>query len=324
MSIFNSDKIINVKSPHDKLKIYYAGFDLNEFRKDELVEQILDVLVDFSYGFHNGILEDSYNKRKLKEAARSIYKIDSFQQTKQKYIDENDEFPDIADKYLKRGEFGELILHLLLRDFHNSLPLLSKIYFKDSRGHTVHGFDAVHIAPDINDKTCDSLWLGESKLYTDGKAGVKELTKDITEHFKKDYLRDEFTLISKTINVGFYTPEQFKDLNKKKEYEDFLIKKDAWLNKIDEKEKLQDILSSITVPLLCTYTSDTFNNHTDETTDEFMESLQNEVEDIEKHFYKHLTIPKPITKLNIILLLFPVPSKKDLVKHLHIEVGKLQ
>jgi len=324
MSIFNSEKIINVQSPHEKLKIYYAGFDFDEFRQDELIEQILDVLVDFSFGFHEGILENKYNRRKLQEAARSIYKIDSFEQSRKKYVDEDSEYDDIEDKYLKRGEFGELILHLLLRDFHNSLPLLSKIHFKDSRGHTVHGFDAVHIAPDISDNSKFSLWLGESKLYKDGKSGVKELTKDISEHFKKNYLRDEFTLVSKKIDVGFYTLEQFKDLNKQEEYKDFLSKKDEWLRKIDEKEKLQDILSSVTVPLLCTYTSDTFNKHTDETTNEFLESLEKEVTEIEEHFYKHLSIPEPITDLNIILLLFPLPSKKDLVKYLHKELEKLQ
>lgn len=310
MSIFGSEKIINIKMPHDKLKIYYVGFDFNKFRQDELVEQILDVLVDFSYGFHNGILEDKYSRRQLKEAAKSIYKIDSFKKAKQKYIDEDDEFADIEDKYLKRGEFGELILHLLLRDFHDSLPLLSKIYFKDSRGHTVHGFDAVHIAPDIVDGSKFSLWLGESKLYTNGKSGAKELTEDINEHFLKDYLRDEFTLISKKLDAGFYTTEQFKDINKKKEYEDFLIKKDEWLAKIDEKEKLQDILSSVTVPLLCTYTSDTFNKHADETTDEFVEALEKEAEEIEKHFYKHLSIPSPITELNIYCFCFLCLLKK--------------
>ncbi len=324
MSVFNSEKIINVQSPHDKLKIYYAGFDFNKFMRDELVEQILDVLVDFSYGFHTGILENKYNRKILKEAARSLYKIDSFQKSKIKYIDEEDEFTDIEDKYLKRGEFGELILHLLLRDFHNSLPLLSKIYFKDSRGHAVHGFDAVHIAPDIVDNTKFSLWLGESKLYTNGKSGVKELTKDINEHFQKDYLRDEFTLISKTIDAGFYTLEQFKDLNKKQEYEKFLLQKEEWLAKIDGKEKLQAILSSVTVPMLCTYTSDTFSKFNDETSKDFLDALESEVKEIEEYFYKHLNIPSPITDLNIILLLFPVPSKKELVQHLHIEVSKLQ
>lgn len=324
MSIFGSEKIINIKSPHEKLNIYYAGFDFSEYRYDELVEQILDVLVDFSYGFHKGILEDSYNRRIYKKAAKSLYKIDGFQKSKQKYIDEDDEFDDdIPDKYLKRGEFGELLLHLLLRDFHNSIPLLSKIHFKDSYGHTVHGFDAVHIAPDINDNSKYSLWLGESKLYKDAKSGVKELTKDILEHFNKEYLRGEFTLISKQKDTGYISLDKFKDANKLKEYEAFLEKKDEWFNKIDEKEKLEDILSTVTIPMLCTYSSNTFNKYQDENSQDFLDSLQEEIKDLEAHFHKHLKIPIPTT-LNIVLLFFPLPSKKELVKKLHVELGCAQ
>lgn len=324
MSIFGSEKIINMQSPHDKLKIYYAGFDLNDYRYDELVEQILDVLVDFSYGFHQGILEDSYNRRIYKHAAQSIYKIGEFDKARQKYVDEDSEFADdIPDKYLKRGEFGELLLHLLLRDFHNSLPLLSKIYFKDSYGHTVHGFDAVHIAPSIQDSSKFSLWLGESKLYTDGKSGVKELANDILEHFNKEYLRGEFALISKQKDTGYISLDQFKDANKIDEYKEFLEKKDEWLKKIDKTEKLQDILSVVTVPMLCTYSSETFNKHQDEDSKDFLDSLYKEISSLEEHFYTHLTVPLS-AELNILLIFFPVPSKKELVKKLHIELGCAQ
>lgn len=34
--------------------------------------------------------------------------------------------------FKNRGEFGEIILHFLLRDFKNTIPLVSKVYFKDS------------------------------------------------------------------------------------------------------------------------------------------------------------------------------------------------
>ncbi len=324
MSIFGSEAIIKCQSLHSKLNIYYSGFEFGVFRLNQLTEQILDALVDFSFGFHNGILENYYGRRILKDAAKALYKIECFEQAYTKYIKEDSEFDDIADKYKKRGEFGELILHLLLRDFHGSLPLLSKIYFKDSLGHAVHGFDAVHIAPDIEDNTKFSLWLGESKLYATGDRGVKALAKDIEEHFKISYLRDEFSLISKKIKTGFYSSEQFKDLNKKLEYEDFLQKKEYWLNQIDSKQNLEQILSSVTIPMLCTYTSNTFNKHTDETTEEFINDLKIEIEFLEKTFKDNLNIPHPVTNLNILLLFFPVPSKKDLVKQLHFEIGKLQ
>ncbi len=323
MSIFGSEKIITMSTPEDNVNVFYTGFDLSNFRYDELVDQIQDVIVDFAYGFHKGILEDSYNIRVLRESAKSIYKIKGFEETKQKYVDEDGEFEDeIADKYLKRGEFGELILHLLLRDFHNSVPLLSKIYFKDADGVTVHGFDAVHIAPDLSDPSKSSLWLGESKLYADGKKGVKALTEDIKEHFNEDYLKREFALITKKKN-SYISLDQFEYTEKIDDYEEYLKETEYWYDLFDEKNKLQDILSSVTIPMVCTYTSQVFNDHNDENTQSFQDDLQNEITELKAHFDKHLKIPIPID-LNILLLLFPVPSKKELVKKLHMKLDHTQ
>ena len=324
MSIFGSENLITSFTSIDKkLNISYVGFDLGEFRYDELSDLILDAIVDFTYGFHKGILESSYNRKILRESAKSIYEINEFNEVKKIYVDNNGELDDkIKDKYLKRGEFGELILHLLLRDFHNSVPLISKIYFKDSYGHPVHGFDSVHIAPDINNPQQFSFWFGESKLYNDGSNGVKALVKDIEEHFNKDYLKKEFVLLSKKKDA--YLPlAKFQDLNKKQEYEEFLKLKDEWFTKLDSVNKLEDILSSATIPMLCIYSSDTFAKHNNEKSKEFLEDLENEIENLRKNFEDKLTIPIPTT-LNIVLFLFPVPSKKELVKRLHIKLSHMQ
>jgi len=156
---------------------------------------------------------------------------------------------------LRRGEFEELILHLLLRDFHNTIPLLSKVYFKDSLGHAVHGFDAVHIEP-----TTKTLWLGESKLYTSGKAGLKALITDIEEHFKSDYLTSEFMLISKKLTQIDNIPD-----------------KDYWLDLISKSKKLIDQLNTINIPLLCTYHCDLFTAHTDENNQIFIDEYIKEM-----------------------------------------------
>ncbi len=324
MSIFGSEKIIKSYCSIDKkLNISFAGFDLGDFRYKELVEQIQRAIVDFAYGFHDGILETSYNIDILRESAKSLYKIKGFEDAKKIYIEDGLEIEDdIEDKYLKRGEFGELILHLLLRDFHESLPLLSKIYFKDSYGHTVHGFDSVHIAPDINDSSKFSFWFGESKLYKNGKAGIKALTKDIEEHFNADYLREEFALLAKKKD-GYISLEKFKDLNKQEEYAKFLKLKDKWYDKLDAANKLEDILSSVTIPMLCTYSSDTFNKFSDENSQDFLKELDSELLSLQEHFNENLSIPISTT-LNIILFLFPVPSKKELVKQLHSKLSNMQ
>lgn len=303
---FGSEKVITQHVSEADLKTYFVGFDLGKYRYDELVDSILDAIVDFAFGFHEGNKTTEYSRRKLREAAKSIYNIKEFKKIKKIYVDENSEIgdDDESNKNLKRGEFGELILHLLLRDFHKTIPLIAKIYFKDSDGAPVHGFDAVHIQPDEK-----SLWLGESKLYNDGKKGVEALVKDIEAHFNKNYLRRHFALIAK----------------KRHSYEnpDDILDKDYWFDLIDETNTLENILGAVTIPLLCVYSSNTFTNHNTEKTEEFIKDYEREIKKLKQHYdAKKL---QPInTSLNIILLLFPVPSKKELVKRLHTKLYHTQ
>jgi len=335
MSVFNSKNVITEHISEADLRAYFVGFDFGKYRLGELINILMRVLVEFAFGYHEGILK-KYDIDILREAANSIYKIDVFKQAKETYLENDEEYEDdISDKYLKRGEFGELILHLILRDFVNTIPLISKIYFKDSDGVTVHGFDAVHIGPDLRKSNYNSIYFGESKLYKDGKKGIKDLLNDIEEHFTKDFLRREFALIGKKRNA-FLKLEEYEDLNTIKDYENFLKQKEYWFNKLDkianQNGKLQDLFSSVTIPLLCTYTSKVFLNHTSEN-EEFINEYKGEVRDLKKLFdnkfeemkKKYKDTGEPIqSDLNIIVMLFPVPDKKELVKKLHEKLSNIQ
>lgn len=305
---FGSEKVITEKISESELKTYFVGFDIDDedntyYQLKDLVDLLVDVIPEFAFGFHEGSSWRTPKVIKLtREAAKSIYKIKEFEETKKIYQSGDwiaDDDP--RKQYLRRGEFGELILHLLLRDFHRTIPLLSKIYFKDAYGSTVHGFDAVHFHPDAK-----TLWLGESKLYINGKNGVKALIADIKEHFKRDYLRDEFAIISKKI----------------KPY-DNIVEKQRCLEIMDEHTKLMTLCESVTLPLLCTYTSDLFTIFDDETSGEFITAYKKEVRELKKYF--DLNNDHPLkTKLNIILFLFPVQCKNKLVKELHERLHYLQ
>lgn len=307
MTPFNSQKIITQKINEAELSTFFVGFDINDtgeiqYRIKPLIEKLTHVIHEFAFGFHEGESTDNTEiLPKLIEAAQSIYKIDAFQKVKDLCQEGEGLADDVEDKYLRRGEFGELILHLLLRDFHNTIPLLSKVYFKDSFGHAVHGFDAVHIEP--NTKT---LWLGESKLYKDGKAGIRALITDIEEHFKSDYLNSEFLIISKKLKHFDNIPE-----------------KDHWIDLMNKSTKLVDQLTSINIPLLCTYTCDLFKLHSDETSDSFVENYIKEMRELKKYFDENNNHPLK-TKLNIILVLFPVQNKVELVKGLHKKLSLMQ
>lgn len=304
---FNSEKIITHKINETELSTFLVGFDINDngntqYRIKPLIEKLSQVIYEFAFGFHDGETTDNTEVLpKLIEAAQSIYKIDSFQRVKDIYFNDGSITDDVDDKFLRRGEFGELILHLLLRDFHNTIPLLSKVYFKDSFGHVVHGFDAVHIEP-----ITKTLWLGESKLYTNGKAGIKALIKDIEEHFKSDYLDSEFLIISKKLKHFDNIPE-----------------KDYWLDLMCKSTKLIDQLAAINIPLLCTYNCDLFTNHSDENNQVFIDEYLKEMRELKQYFDDNNNHSLK-TKLNIILILFPVQNKTELVKGLHNKLSLIQ
>ena len=331
--VFNSNEVIVQHFKQATLRSYYVGFDFGAFRLDALTEILMDAIVDFAFGYHTGILRQ-YDRRKLKEAAKALYNIKEFKDAKETYIDNNEVIDDsieLPDKILKRGEFGELILHVLLRDFLNTIPLLSKIYFKDTDGATVHGFDSVQIGPDLSTPDTYSLFLGESKIYyrKDGKAGedgVKDLVLDIQEHFNRNFLERECSLIAKR-KQSFIPLDEYPDKNTQEEYETFLFEKNHWFEKMknvcEGKVKLKDFLSSVTIPLVCTYQSKLFENFNDETNPDFISEYEREIKNLEVVFKKALNSieeqtgePKR-TNLNIVLILFPIPNKKDLIKVLH-------
>lgn len=339
--IFNSSTVINQQIASVNLRAFFVGFDLGSYRNDPLCDVLLDTIVDFAFGYHTGILKQ-YDRRKLIEAAKSIYKIKAYSDVKWIYVDNDSELTDCEikaeQKILKRGEFGEMILHLLLRDFFDTVPLLAKFHFKDTDSETVHGFDIVHIGPDINDSTKDSIYLGESKLYSrkDGTAGIHGITdliEDIKEHFKKDFLYREIALIAKKKDA-FPSLENYQDQNTFDKYRDFLARKKHWydlLERVEKKEvKLQDFFKSVTIPLVCTYQSNVFDNIEDENSDEFKKQLEIEIASLSQEFQKKLAAITPEkgepinTDLNTILILFPIPSKKQLVKMLHDKLYKQQ
>jgi hypothetical protein len=146
---FDSDKVLIEHVKEAGLCGYHVGFDRKAFRLEPLVDVIRSVIPEYALGYHQGkTVALPQTIEKLKDAANTIYK---------------------TPRYKKRGEFGELILHLLLRDYFGTIPLISTIYFRDSVNVPAHGFDGVHI---IDTTKIKKLVLGESKLYTSGEAGI--------------------------------------------------------------------------------------------------------------------------------------------------------
>ncbi|WKN31366.1 DUF1837 domain-containing protein [Porifericola rhodea] len=274
---FKSEKIIEEQISESSLRCYNIGFDQNKFRLKPLLDIIADVIPEFSLGYYEGnSIPITEARRRLREAALRLY---------------------TTDKYSKRGEFGEVILHLLLRDFCGTIPLLSKINFKDSTNTTVKGFDGIHI---VNEGNAKKLWLGESKLYTSGVSGVKALAEDLKQHLNEDYLRKEFMLVSTKIHGS--VPDR-----------------DYWLDLMHENNTLDAIFDGICIPMACTYTSPLFKEHSDNT-QEYLEAFVSECKSLEQEF-KHAKIS---TSVDIILMLLPIEDKNLLTSGLHDRLKNMQ
>ncbi len=279
---FQSNKVIEERVSEAKLRVFDVGFDQNKYRLQPLADVIMKALPEFALGYKPNGIADTEIYDRLKDSAKILYD---------------------TDKYKSRGEFGELILHLLLRDFCNTIPLISKIFFKDSINCTVHGFDAIHITDDGKDK---SLWLGEAKIYKVATNGIDELIKDLKTHFTEDYLRSEFFLLSNKVDLAD---------------EDIIENKKYWLDLMNKYTTIDKIFKSITIPMLCVYDSDIYKDH-NSISKEYINALEEEVRSLGENF--HNKCNKVTTNLNIILLLLPVPSKSELVDTLHERLTNLQ
>ena len=200
--IFDKKNVILIRVDDSDLASFLVDSDINdmgnyEWRMKELAEAIINVVPEYVFANHMGgsILQSDIIEL-VRESARAIYKVKEYELMRRCCVDNDKNALQEWQKsgYVNRGEFGELLLHLLLREYKGTIPLISKVYFKDSPGVPAHGFDAVHITPDEQ-----ILWLGESKLYGDVKKGLKELLKDLDKHFKKDYINEQFSIIKKNL-----------------------------------------------------------------------------------------------------------------------------
>ena len=309
---FDYNNIIMVEVNEDDLMSFLLKMDIDDEGKplyplEIFSEEIINTIPEYVFAdYEGGSIPNHQAVKKLREAACSIYKIKEFDLMRKVYLSSNPEEQKNAMEELEsmpfrnRGEFGELLLHFLLRDFKETTPLISKVYFKDSAGVPAHGFDAVHISPEE-----EVLWLGESKLYTNGKDGISALIGDLELHLKTDYLNSQFALIAK--NLANNSIPQRKQ----------------WIEKLTASGTLKDKLKFINIAMLCVYEHDIYEKFDDTETGDAVEYHKINIRDLKSYFDKRNK--NPLTeRCNVILFLFPIKNKIELVKKLHEKLWHMQ
>lgn len=306
--IFDKTNVILVRVDENDLNSFVVDMDIDDvgnplYRIDDLTKAIISVIPEYVFAqYEDPNIPQADAVDKLREAAKAIYKIKEYDLMRKWYIHEDiDAFNQIKEsKFINRGEFGELLLHLLLREFKHTIPLVSKVYFSDAPGVPSHGFDAVHISKDKK-----ILWLGESKLYDDGKDGVSKLIQDIKDHIKADYLNEQFVIIKKNLNNNF------------------IPQREEWLKVLSSCSRLKDKIDMINIPMLCTYSHDIYNKYQSMDDDDAINYHNVNVRELKKFFDKNNDHALK-DSLNIILMLFPIKDKKEFVRNLHTRLWYMQ
>ena len=273
------------------------------FMEEAFIEIVINYLPEYAMGYDFASMTPLQIIPALREVAKSVIKIKQIDKIKQ-YLDSGTPYEQwdgsIFKTYNSKGIFSELILHFVLREIKGTIPLISKIYFKDSNAIEAHGFDAVHITAE--DK---KLWLGETKFYTDGKQGIKELIDDLNKHFNHNYLKEQFVIIKRAMI----------DNNSR----------DEWLERLSNATRLEEKINMIVAPLLCIYK--------DNVTSKIINAI-NENRDADTIFFNHIGEMRKYfeenndfqnrDKLQILLILLPVESKDRIVASMLSKIYNMQ
>ena len=196
-----------------------------------------------------------------------------------------------------RGEFGEILLHALIREHFNSKPAVSKVFYKTSANDTVKGFDAVHLVEYEGDY---EIWLGEAKFYSDYKSAISDVVAEIHQHLEAGFLRNEFMFVEGKIDDAWELSPKFKEL-------------------VSDRVSLDEIKKRICIPILITYNTNAYNRYT-----EFNESFKNDI--VNECNTAFSILEQKCQGLNIKLHVFLVPlaDKQELISYADEKLKGLQ
>lgn len=247
-----------------------VGYESDKWRVKQFVEHVMEWLPECTLNYSElQQFASGTGVKQIREAAKRVYE---------------------SEAYAGRGEFGELFLHIALRQVFKSVPAVAKLYFKSATNDTVKGFDAVHVVS--GDKGLE-LWLGEVKFYEDGMRAIRDVVSELRDHLDEDYLRTEFMLLKSKVDPNWPGADAFQAL----------IRKNA---------SLDQIFSSVCIPVLVTYDSTCLTAHK-QANDAYIEAFKTEIQ----HYYDAFAKKDLPKKVRVHLFLLPLNTKKLLIKELH-------
>lgn len=294
---FDKKNVILVQINEDDLLSFLVDKDLTDdgtikCRIKDLAELLINTIPEYVFAEYQNPDIPFNSVSMVREAAKCMYTV--------KNRDDTTHSNNCTRPKSTKGDFGEVLLHLLLREFKETIPLVSKAYLKDSPDVPAHGFDVVHVSP--HEKI---LWLGESKFYTDSKAGIKSLIEDLNDHINQNFVDRQFAFIMKNVTNNS------------------IPGRDEWIEILNDRSAFSDRIKMLNIPMLCIYEHDIYNHFEDLKTDEAVSYHKTNVKTL-KNLFDHLNNHPLKSNLNIILMLFPIANKQELLSELELRLYHMQ
>ncbi len=286
------NNIVPQRINQKNLKSYYLYFDENGDKSSEFLDILMDSLLEFVFGIKYRDIQNSKEHQKFFNACEKLYKDPKARNSK------------------REGDLGEIILHTLLRKYVGTIPFAGRFYFAVDKNTSPKSFDIVHVLPN---ESKNILVLGESKMYADAKGGIDALADDIKKHFNADYVRKQFVKISEAVSSDNLVDQKTIVRPMRRTI-------DEWEYMLRTEKTLENVIDALYVPLLCTYNYSKYNEYTN-VCEKFLKEYETHIGELYNYF-DNKEIIQPAC-LNILLMLFPVPSKDILIEEYYKRINEV-
>lgn len=203
----------------------------------------------------------------------------------------------------KGSEIAEIVLYGIMRYHYHALPVVPKIFYKQNPNDNAKGADSVHIV--LDDQGDFSLWLGEAKFYNDiADERLYDPIKSVFDTISTDRIKKENSIITNIRDLEYV----IIDPNIRKKVQT-ILRRDTSIDEIRKRLHVPVLLlhecskTNKATELTEAYLNDIKEYHLNRA-QKYFESQNNKQKKENIHGYEHIQIH---------LILFPVPQKKDIV-----------
>jgi Cap4 SAVED domain len=162
------------KFSYDKYlkRTFHLDYEAKTYRQKDLVGLIRDTVPYFS------LTEEEFKDLESIEKSRTAWRR-------------------ISDaRKDKKGDYGELLLYLILLVYYDSAKFVTKVRLRSSAKMQVNGFDCAHFTIEDDEPI---LWLGESKFHQSFSTALTDSIKSLNEHCNVLFTSDEISILKPNI-----------------------------------------------------------------------------------------------------------------------------